>query len=355
MKERESRGEALKQCWNTSPLFLMEGALSERLKHEFHLPTEGPAGMAGLVREKKGREALAFLWKQYLAIACKYSLPFLAATPTRRCDKERASSAGFIDKEGRSSIFKENMALLREVQDEADRKNALMFAGGMLGCKGDAYTGKGCLSTTKALELHRWQAGLFREAGADFLYAALMPSLTEALGMAQAMAETGLPFIISFTLRADGRLADGTPLYAAIDVLDAEISPRPLCFMANCVHPALVRKALSAPFNRTPLVRSRFLGIQANASPLSFRELEGSKVTMQSEPENLAKGMLRLKNNFGLRIFGGCCGTTDRHMEAIASALCQKASPHLPSREKNGAEDSCTAGNKGACGENSGT
>ena len=54
----------------------MEGALSERLKHEFHLRTEGPADMAGLVREEKGRAALGFLWRQYLAIAEKYGLPF---------------------------------------------------------------------------------------------------------------------------------------------------------------------------------------------------------------------------------------------------------------------------------------
>ena len=323
-----SRGESLRSCWEMHPLFLMEGALSERLKHEFHLRTEGPADMAGLVREEKGRAALGFLWRQYLAIAEKYGMPFLATTPTRRCDKERAGRAGFVDENGESSIIHENMALLREVRDEADSRKTLMFAGGMMGCKGDAYTGEGCLSTREALLLHRWQAGLFKDAGADFLYAALMPSLLESLGMAQAMAETGLPFIVSFTLRADGCLADGTPLNTAIAVIDAETSPRPLCFMTNCVHPKLVRKALSAPFNRTPLVHSRFLGLQANASPLFFRELEGSKVTMQSEPEKLAAGMLALRNSFGLRIFGGCCGTTDRHMEAIASALCPKAFPH---------------------------
>ena len=317
-----SRGEELRSCWETRPLFLMEGALSERLKHEFHLCTEGPADMAGLVREEKGRAALGFLWRQYLAIAEKYGLPFLATTPTRRCDRERAARAGFVDENGESSILRENMALLREIQHEADARGALMFAGGMMGCKGDAYTGEGCLSAPEALRLHRWQARRFQEAGADFLYAALMPCLPESVGMAQAMAETGLPYIVSFTLRSDGRLADGTPLDTAITVIDAETSPRALCFMTNCVHPAPVRQALASPFNQTLRVRSRFLGLQANASPLSFRELEGSKVTRQSAPEKLAEGMVLLRKECGLRIFGGCCGTTDRHMEAMASKLC---------------------------------
>ncbi len=317
-----SRGEDFRNCWEKHPLFLMEGALSERLKHEFHLRTEGPADMAGLVREEKGRAALGFLWRQYLAIAEKYGLPFLAATPTRRCDRERAARAGFVDENGESSILLENMALLREIQHETDARGAVMFAGGMMGCKGDAYTGEGCLSAPDALRLHRWQARRFQEAGADFLYAALMPCLPESVGMAQAMAETGLPYIVSFTLRSDGRLADGTPLDTAITVIDAETSPRALCFMTNCVHPAPVRQALASPFNQTLRVRSRFLGLQANASPLSFRELEGSKVTRQSAPEKLAEGMVLLRKECGLRIFGGCCGTTDRHMEAMASKLC---------------------------------
>ena len=34
-----SRGEDFRNCWEKHPLFLMEGALSERLKHEFHLRT----------------------------------------------------------------------------------------------------------------------------------------------------------------------------------------------------------------------------------------------------------------------------------------------------------------------------
>ncbi|WP_420538690.1 homocysteine S-methyltransferase family protein [Mailhella massiliensis] len=32
--------------------------------------------------------------------------------------------------------------------------------------------------------------------------------------------------------------------------------------------------------------------------------------------------MVLLRKECGLRIFGGCCGTTDRHMEAMASKLC---------------------------------
>jgi len=38
-----------------------------------------------------------------------------------------------------------------------------------------------------------------------------------------------------------------------------------------------------------------FLGIQANTSPLSYEELDGSKDLKCSDPELLAKEMVRLK------------------------------------------------------------
>lgn len=91
--------------------------------------------------------------------------------------------------------------------------------------------------------------------------------------------------------------------------------------MANCVHPANVYAALSQPFNRTDTVRERFLGVQANTSPLSYVELDGAANLQTSEPEALAGWMARLRREMGLRVFGGCCGTDARHMDAIARAV----------------------------------
>lgn len=47
----------------------MEGALGERLKREYGLETDGPAGMAGLVCEHEGRTALETLWREYIGVA----------------------------------------------------------------------------------------------------------------------------------------------------------------------------------------------------------------------------------------------------------------------------------------------
>ena len=130
-------------------------------------------------------------------------------------------------------------------------------------------------AAAQARAFHRWQAEALAGAGLDYLYAGIMPTLPEALGMAQAMGDTGLPYIISFTIQKDGRLIDGTAVDAAIGAIDEGTARPPVCYMTNCVHPDIALQALEQPFNRTERVRARFWGIQANASPLPYDQLPG--------------------------------------------------------------------------------
>ncbi len=299
--------------FHLAPAFLMEGALGERLKREFHLRINGPVGMADLIYLDSGRQALQILWRQYRSITEKYCLPFLATTPTRRCNRERVKQGQYPD-----SILAEQMSLLQELKQNS---SVAVFTGGLMGCKGDAYTGEGYLKTEEAHRFHSWQANQLAKAKADFLYAGIMPTIKEAKGIAMAMAETGLPYLISFTIKRNGRLVDGTFLHDAIASIDSALTSPPLCYMANCVHPDIVWEALMQPYNQTPLVHSRFLGIQANTSSLSFAELDGSDKLQCSDPEEWADAMTALKSKTKIRIWGGCCGTDGRHMEALARRL----------------------------------
>lgn len=300
------------QCIREQRSILMEGALGERLKREYHLASDD-VGLAKMIYDHKGRSALRELWHEYMQIAKIYRLPFLATTPTRRGNKERVQRAGL-----NSSIISDNVTLLRSIQSTSEIE---MYIGGLMGCKGDAYTGKGALSEAEARLFHQWQADLFGKAGVDFLYAGIMPTAAEAAGMAQAMASTGLPYIISFTIQKNGTLIDGTVLNDAIAYIDSSVQLKPIGYMANCVHPSIVYAALMKPFNRTALVRHRFLGIQANTSPLPYEQLDGALDLKCSEPELWAEEMIRLCDISNIKIFGGCCGTDSRHIEQIARRL----------------------------------
>lgn len=291
----------------------MEGALGERLKREYGLKFDENLGLARMVYSSEGKAALKELWEQYIDIARHYNLPFLATTPTRRANIERIQKAN-----SDSSVIGENVYLLRQIQQSCGIE---MYVGGLMGCKGDAYTGEGALTDEEAYHFHSWQANAFRDEKVDFLYAGIMPVLSEAIGMAEAMSDTRIPYIVSFTIRKDGTLIDGTNISEAIKIIDNSVMYKPLCYMANCVHPRIVNQALSQPFNQNTVVRTRFLGLQANTSPLSFSELDSSVDLKCSEPISFADDMIRLCSDMNLKIMGGCCGTDNRHMEEVAKRI----------------------------------
>lgn len=304
---------SFENCIMQQKNILMEGALGERLKRDYKLKFDSNIGMAGLIYTSEGRTALRELWLEYIGIAKKHGLPFLATTPTRRANMERVTHSKL-----ESSIIMDNVRFLQNIQRES---NIEMYVGGLMGCKGDAYTGEDALLESEAKQFHKWQANLFREAAVDFLYAGIMPTLPEATGMAQAMDTTRLPYIISFTIQKNGMLVDGTTISDAISYIDNSTANHPICYMTNCVHPYIALEALAQPFNANELVQRRFLGIQANTSPLSFAELDGSVDLQCSSPEAFAKEMIVLKNKSSIKIFGGCCGTDGRHIELVARQL----------------------------------
>ncbi len=296
-----------------NPLILMEGALGERIKREFHLNVNEDVALASLVYREDGRIALETLWKEYIDIARRYHLPFLATTPTRRANQERVERSAYG-----GDIIRRNVELLSTLKRGSGIE---MYAGGLMGCKGDAYTGEGALDTDEAIDFHRWAVKAFEASGVDFLYAGIMPILSEALGMAMAMAETSIPYIISFTIQEDGRLIDGHTIDYAISFIDNHVSRMPVCYMTNCVHPDIVSKALSYDFNQTQRVQERFIGIQANTSSLSYAELDHAEDLKTSSPIDWADAMMRLHRDNHFKILGGCCGTDNRHLEEIAKRL----------------------------------
>lgn len=303
-------------CIKNRNSILMEGALGERLKREYQLVLDENVTMAGLVYSENGKKALRELWSEYAAIAGSYQLPFLATTPTRRVNQERIERSGY-----NSTIIWENVKFLREVQELQEIE---MYSGGLVGCKGDAFTGKSALNLEASKDFHEWEVRLFAEAGIDFLYAALFPNVEETAGMALAIEKYKLPYIISFTIKKDGCLIDGTRISDAIKYIDSLTTNKPVCYMTNCVHPSIVYEALLQPFNNNEIIRKRFKGIQVNTSTLSYAELDNSKDLKTAEPTELAMDTVKLREISPFQIFGGCCGTDGRHMNEIAKQISLK-------------------------------
>lgn len=305
----------LRKLLDKYELLLTEGAVIERLKRNPAVQLDPWVAHANLVADDTGRHELGRIYREYLDIGRDYGLPMVVFTPTWRASAERTERAG-ISLDINRTAYRLMADIRAEYRGYADR----VAIGGLVGPSSDAYRPSTALPPDAALDYHRPQVEALAYAGVDFVIGATLPAVSEALGIARAAADTGIACVISFVLRPDGAVLDGTLLASAIRKIDAAVSPWPLGYLANCVHPDTFRNA-AAQLPAVTEARFQMLGLQANASRRPVESLDGAAETDSGDPEAFGRQMVELGREFGLRLLGGCCGTDGRHIRAIARAL----------------------------------
>lgn len=300
-----------------SPVILGEGAVIERLRRSAGIQLDEQVVNSALIYREPGRSALEAICRQYLDIGRRYNLPLLLSTPTWRAGRDRIAAAGLAGRD----LNGDNARFLAGLRDSYGDYAGQVPIGGLMSCRGDAYRPDEAMTAAAAADFHAWQAEALAAAGIDFLLAATLPALSEAIGLARAQAATGLPYLISFVARPEGTLLDGTPLNDAIAAIDAAAAPRPLAYLINCTHASIFRSALLHNSNSSALVRERVIGLLANTAPLSPEELDASTELVEEAPETFGRDVAALRGELGMKILGGCCGTDERHIDSLAREL----------------------------------
>ena len=88
----------LEICFDSNKLILTEGAVGQRIEHEFSLKPDADIMYASLIYSAEGRDALAAIYRSYLQAAEDYRLPILLMTNTRRANKDRVLRSEYRDK-----------------------------------------------------------------------------------------------------------------------------------------------------------------------------------------------------------------------------------------------------------------
>ncbi|SEN83990.1 Homocysteine S-methyltransferase [Rhodospirillales bacterium URHD0017] len=191
-----------------------------------------------------------------------------------------------------------------------------MVVSGCAGPRGDGYDPGQVMSALDAEDYHRQQIGAFADAQADMVSAITMTNANEAIGIARAAIEVGMPVVISFTIETDGRLPTGQSLADAICEVDVVTGKAPAYYMINCAHPTHCDKAPGdEPWTR------RIGGLRANASRRSRQELNDSPDLDSGNPVELGSQYRELvRRHPQINVLGGCCGTDHLHIECIALA-----------------------------------
>ncbi|MEQ5836174.1 homocysteine S-methyltransferase family protein [Marinobacter sp. NFXS9] len=297
-------------------VFLTDGGIETTLI--FHDGLDLPCFAAfTLLKSPQGQEALRRYFQTYATLAAEYGVGCVLESATWRASSDWGDKLGY-SAEQLAETNSQAIALLYEIRQVYETRHTPIVISGCVGPRGDGYNPDTFMTDSTAKAYHLPQVTTFRDAGADLVTAITMTYTSEAIGIARAAKAVGMPVVLSFTVETDGRLPSGKPLGEAIEEVDAATDAAPVYYMINCAHPTHFMAALEAG----GAWRFRIHGLRANASAKSHAELDEATELDEGDPDELAQqygDVRRLLPN--LNVFGGCCGTDERHVEAICKVV----------------------------------
>jgi S-methylmethionine-dependent homocysteine/selenocysteine methylase len=297
-------------------IFLTDGGIETSLIYDEGLDLPDFAAFV-LIDDPVGRPALERYFRSYVEIAVRDRRGIVLETPTWRANPDWGARLGY----GPEQLRAVNLAavqLLARVRDDYGAADSAVVLSGCLGPRGDGYVAGELMTPDEAARYHALQVGAFADSAAGLVTAITMTYSAEAIGVVRAAIAVDLPVVVSFTVETDGRLPSGETLREAVEAVDAATDAAAAYFMVNCAHPTHFSHVLEPGAAWT----ARLGGVRANASRMSHAELDEATELDAGDPVELAGHYRDLVADLPhLRVLGGCCGTSDKHIDAISTAV----------------------------------
>lgn len=197
------------------------------------------------------------------------------------------------------------------------------YVAGSIGPTGKFLEPVGDLTFEEAVDIFKEQAKAIIEAGADLIAIETMMDIREFKAAIIAVREcSDIPVLAMMTFNEDLRSVLGTPGEVTavvaeglgVDVVGANCSVGP--------------ERLFEVIKRMSRVTSLPLIMQANAG---IPELKDGRTCYPATPDEMAR-YAEDAVAVGVRVIGGCCGTTPEHIRAISEAV--KKLPYKPELKK---------------------
>ncbi len=208
-------------------------------------------------------------------------------------------------------LSKAGAELAREVADTAGRP---VIVAGSVGPTGEIMEPMGSLTHAIAVEMFHEQAEGLKDGGVDVLWLETISAPEEYRAAAEAFARAEMPWCGTMSFDTAGRTMMGVTSAAMVDLVESLPNP-PLAFGANCGVGAadLLRtvQGFVARGTERPIIAKGNAGIP--------KYVHGH-IHYDGTPELMADYAV-LARNCGVKIIGGCCGTTPEHLKAMRAAL----------------------------------
>ena len=294
-------------------VFLTEGGTETEVlyRHGFELPE---FAMFPLLENLGAITAMRGMFRAQLDVAAEFGLSFLLTGLDYRASPDWGAKLGYSPQ----ALADANVAaieFLRDLAKDYVGRIPSLLIGGILGPRGDAYCLNRDITAESAEDYHAVQLATLKAAGVDFASALTFNNVPEAVGAARAASKIGVPLSVALTLDSTSRLKSGPSLADAITEIDALTGEdAPDFYLLNCSHPVEYEPALD-----NGQWTKRLRGVRPNASKMEKIALCKLGHLEDGDPVELAGQLADLSARFPhMDIFGGCCGTGDRHLREIA-------------------------------------
>src|SRR5712692_3983394 len=207
--------------------------------------------------------------------------------------------------------------LAREVAQEFSTTARPRFVAGSMGPT-TKLPSLGHISFDDMVTAYEEQATALIEGGVDVLLIETAQDLLQAkiatIGVLEAMRKAGkrLPLQVQVTLQESGTMLLGTEIGAALTALE----PLELDIIGmNCA---------TGPAEMNDAVRylgansTKDISVLPNAG---LPQNEGGHAVYKLTPDELAQYHKHFVQDYGVRVVGGCCGTTPEHLKAVVDAV----------------------------------
>ena len=207
--------------------------------------------------------------------------------------------------------------LAKDVAAQFSTKDKPRFVAGSMG-PSTKLPSLGHISYEEMRASYEEQAAALIEGGVDLLLVETCQDLLQAkiatIGVLDALqkARKRLPVAIQVTLQESGTMLLGTEIgaaHTALEPLDVDV------IGLNCA---------TGPAEMNDAVRYLALNSTKEVSVLPNAGLpvnEGGHAVFKLTPEQLAEYHKHFVQDYGVRIVGGCCGTTPEHLKAVVDSL----------------------------------
>jgi 5-methyltetrahydrofolate--homocysteine methyltransferase len=207
--------------------------------------------------------------------------------------------------------------LAHEVAQQFSTKDKPRYVAGSLGPT-TKLPSLGHIGFDAMVSAYEEQAAALIEGGVDVLLVETAQDLLQAklgvIGVLEALRKSGkrIPVTVQITLQESGTMLLGTEIGAALTALE------PFDVDAVGLNCATGPKEMNDAVRYLALNSTRQVSVLPNAG---LPENVGGHPVYRLTPHELAEYHKHFVQDYGVRIVGGCCGTTPEHLKAVVDAV----------------------------------